>query len=187
MGFTSTEAARPSRWEESAWFLGASNPVSRRINHTLDGIAPGQVVEESTFRVYSKTWTEGADGYVFIDDDFGDATDPVVYYGAVQPGGYLEITPLPGGLPAMGGYWYVSVADDAAGTGRSIWWGGLKIEAAGDAAVPLLVANEEDPSCGGASSECAHPILPGQTWQGEWGLAGDEDFFFPAGAGTTMR
>ena len=39
-----------------------------------------------------------------------------------------------------------------------------------------------------APSECAHPILPGQTWQGEWGEAGDQDFFyFPAGAGTTVH
>ncbi len=44
--------------------------------------------------------------------------------------------------------------------------------------------NEEDTSCGGAGTECAHPILPGQTWQGEWGEAGDADYFsFIAGAG----
>jgi len=170
------------------WYLGRSTAISLRIANTIDGVAPGQVVEGGTFRVYSKTWIEGLDGYVFIDDDPGDAVDPITYFGTVQPGGHLEITPQPGELPAMSAYWYVSVADDAAGTGRSIWWGGLKIEPAGDAATPLLVTNEEDPSCAGASSECAHPILPGQTWEGEWGEAGDQDFFyFPAGAGTAVR
>jgi hypothetical protein len=60
----------------------------------MDAVAPGKVVEGGAFRIYSKTWTEGADGYVFIDDDPGDAVNPIVYYGTVQPGGYLEITPL---------------------------------------------------------------------------------------------
>ena len=85
----------------------------------IDGIAPGQVVEEGTFRVYSRTWVEGVDGYVFIDDDLNDSLDPIIYYGEVQPGGYLEITPLEGELPARGQPWFVSVADNLEGTGRS--------------------------------------------------------------------
>ena len=49
------------------------------------------------------------------------------------------------------------------------------------------MANEEDTSCGGAGTECAHAILPGQTWQGEWGEPGDTDYFsFIAGAGTEV-
>ncbi len=146
------------------------------------------MIENGTFRVYSRSWTEGEDGYVFIDDDTGDAVEPVVYYGTVQPGGYLQITPLPGELPATGAAWYVSVADDLDGTARSTWVNALQIETAGDAVSPLLVANEEDISCGGIGTECAHPILPGQTWQGEWGEAGDTDYFsFIVGAGVQVN
>ena len=60
--------------------------------------------------------------------------------------------------------------------------------APGSVDTPLVVTNEEDPSCGGQGSECTHPIVPGQTWQGEWGEPGDTDYFgFIAGAGTEIR
>jgi hypothetical protein len=181
------ETRYPASGCDSTWYLGSSTHVSLRIGHTLDGVAPGKVIEGGTFRVYSRTWTEGADGYVFIDDVVGVAPDPMVYFGTVQPGGYLQITPLPGELPATGAAWYVSVAEDLDGTARSAWVNALQVETAGDATSPLLVATEEDISCGGAGTECAHAILPGQTWRGEWGEPGDTDYFsFIAGAGAEV-
>jgi hypothetical protein len=181
------EARYPVSGCESGWYFGASTPVSLRVGNTLDGVAPGMVVEGGRFRVYSQTWTEGASGVVFIDDDTGDANPPLAYEGIVQPGGYIEITPDPLDLPAIGTYWFVSVADDLDGTAQSTWVNALQVEPAGDAGSPLVVSNEEDVSCGGAGTECAHPMLPGQTWRGEWGEAGDRDgFTFLAGAGTEV-
>ena len=181
------QARYPASGCASTWYFGASAPLGLRVGNTLDGVAPGMVVEGASFRVYSRTWTEGASGVVFIDDDTGDANPPLAYEGIVQPGGYIEITPDPLDLPAIGTYWFVSVADDLDGTARSVWLNALQVEHAGDAGSPLVVAIEEDVSCGGAGTECAHPILPGQTWQGEWGEPGDIDYFsFTAGAGTDV-
>jgi hypothetical protein len=68
-----------------------------------------------------------------------------------------------------------------------VWLNALNVVTAGNDLTPNVVTNEEDTSCGGADTECAHAILPGQTWQGEWGEAGDEDgFTFLAGAGTDV-
>ena len=51
-----------------------------------------------------------------------------------------------------------------------------------------MIDNEEDISCGGVGTECAHSILPGQTVRGNWFEPGDEDHFgFIAGAGTVVR
>jgi len=175
---------------QQTWRIGGSAKISLRVAHTIDGVAPGKVVEGGTFRVYSKTWAEGANGYVFVDDNPGDTVVPIVYYGAVQPGGYLEITPLPGELPAIGASWYVSVADDATGTGRSSN-AELQIEPPGTTEAPNTVVDEESTDCGSGgvsvNAECAHKVVPGQIWQGEWGEAGDEDFFTSlAGAGTEL-
>ena len=51
-----------------------------------------------------------------------------------------------------------------------------------------MVEVEEDNTCSGSGTECTHPILPGQTWRGNWYGPGDEDYFaFVAGAGTVVR
>jgi hypothetical protein len=110
-----------------------------------------------------------------------------MYSGIVQPGGYVQITPNPADLNDIGAAWFVSVGTEEDGTARSFWLNALDVVTAGDAATPNVVTNEEDTSCGGADTECEHAILPGQTWQGEWGEAGDEDqFAFLAGAGTNV-
>jgi len=181
------QARYPASGCASTWYFGASAPLGLRVGNTLDGVAPGMVVEGASFRVYSQTWAEGVSGVVFIDDNTGDANPPLAYEGIVQAGGYIEITPDPLDLPAIGSYWFVSVADDLDGTAQSSWVNALQVEPAGDAGSPLVVSNEEDTSCGGAGTECAHPILPAQTWQGEWGEAADQDgFTFLAGAGTEV-
>ena len=56
----------------SGWYRGNSAGFGLTVSQTIDGIAPGQVVEGGTFRVYSRTWMEGMDGYVFIDDVFDE-------------------------------------------------------------------------------------------------------------------
>jgi RHS repeat-associated protein len=170
------------------WFFGQSYARAVRFGHTFDGIAPGRVVEGGTFRVYSRSWIEGETGYVLLDDDLSDEVEPLVYEGVVQPGVYLEVSADPADLPAIGSRWLVSLAPSASGAGRSTWWDGLAVEPAGDATSPIQVTNEEDTSCGGVGTECAHRILPGQTMAGVWDEAGDEDYFsFLAGAGSEVR
>ncbi|MCP4573217.1 MAG: hypothetical protein GY838_12760, partial [bacterium] len=187
--FLVVEARYPADGCQSpGWYHGRSNPVSLHVGHTIDGIAPGHVTEGEPFRVYSYTVEEATTAVVFIDDDLDDAVDPLAYEVTVQSGGYMTITPDPTDLPAIAGVRYVSVAEDFDGTGRSTWYGRLRIEPAGDSSNPNVVANEEDTSCGGLGTECSHPILPGQTWQGVWHGPGDVDYFtFAAGAGTEVR
>lgn len=145
------------------------------------------MVEGAPFRVYSRTWSEGETGWVFIDEDVNNPPGELMYSGIVQPGGYIQITPDPLDLPAIGAPWFVSVATESDGSGRSTWINALNVVTAGDAVTPHVVTNEEDTSCGGAGTECTHEIIPGQTWQGEWGEAGDEDGFgFLAAAGTEV-
>jgi len=121
---------------------------------------------------------------VFIDDDY-QSGNPVTYELPVHPGGYMEVTPDPADVPA--GLYYVAVAKTHAGH-KSLWVHTLDVVEAGSDTDPLVVTNEEDESCEGPGTECAHPIVPGQTWQGEWGQAGDADYFtFVAGAGTQVH
>ncbi len=165
--------------DTSAW-AGNSLP--------LDGVAPGTVVEGATFRVYSGFWEQGTPGVVFVDADPLDVEAPLAYPGTVQAGGYIQVDPDPMDLPASGGPRYVSIALDTDGSHHSLWANALQVVTAGDAESPLVVPNEEDVSCGGAGTECTHPILPGQTWRGEWGEAGDVDYFdFIAGSGAEVR
>ncbi len=172
----------------NGWFFGEPPPINLTVGHTLDGVAPGQVVEDATFRVYSRTWVVGGDGYVFLDDDLEDDVEPMIYYGEVQAGGYLEITPQAGELPPLDNPYFVSVGDDLNGTSRSGWLNAFRVENSGTTENPLIVMNEEDDSCGGEGSECAHPIIPGQVWRGEWGEPGDKDYFiFVAGEGVKVR
>ena len=184
-----------ARWPEYGcetsgygWWYGATGSMTLRVNHTFDGVAPGQVVEDGTFRVYSRSAAEGSAAVVRIDDDLDDATPPVTYPATVTTGGAIEITPAAGELPASAERYWVQIAADADGAGGSTWVRALQIVAPGSVDTPLVVTNEEDPSCGGQGSECTHPIVPGQTWQGEWGEPGDTDYFgFIAGAGTEIR
>ncbi|NOZ94036.1 MAG: hypothetical protein GXP47_04745, partial [Acidobacteria bacterium] len=151
----------------------------------FDGLAPGQIVEGGSFRVYSHTLDGRATAVVYIDDDLDDGVNPIQYERPVHPGGYMEVTPDPAEVPE--GLYYVAVAPTAGGQ-KSIWIQALDVVPAGSEASPLVVTNEEDESCQGPGTECAHPIVPGQTWQGEWGEGGDRDYFsFTAGAGVQVQ
>jgi len=151
----------------------------------FDGLAPGLVTEGGTFRVYSHTLEEGTNAYVFIDDDWTGGADPVMYELPVQPGGYMVVTPDPADVPA--GLYYVAMAPTPNGQ-KSKWLQALDVVEAGSQAAPLVVDNEEDDSCEGPGTECVHPIAPGQTWQGEWGQAGDRDYFgFVVGSGVQLQ
>jgi len=181
------DARYPDSGCTSPWYRGSPGAFTLRVRHSFDGVAPGQVVEGAPFRVYSRTWFEGEIGWVFIDEDIDNPPGELMYSGAVQPGGYVEVTPLAADLPAIGAPWLVSLGTEEDGTGRSTWINALNVITAGDAQAPNVVTIEEDSSCGGAGTECAHEILPGQTWQGAWGEAGDEDqFTFVAGAGADV-
>jgi len=172
----------------SEWRFGKSTLVSIRINHSFGGVSPGEMAEGAGFRVYSNTWQEGQTGFVFIDDVVGDETPPLIYSGMVEPGGFVQILPDVFDLYAKESAWFVSLATDSGGVGRSVWWGGLKIVPAGGGEFPVQVNNEEDVSCGGVGTECTHPILPGQTVRGNWYQPGDQDYYgFIAGAGTVVR
>ena len=169
------------------WDYAITAPHQFAVKWTIDGVAPGQVVETATgvepFRVWSRTLPEG-DAYVFFDDA-QPWDNALVFPGTVQPGGFIKIDPVPPELTAIGQAWFVSVNSQDSMIGRSTWVNALDILTSGDASFPHVVANDEDVSCGGIGTECAHPILPGQYWKGEWGEAGDEDgFIFLAGAGT---
>ena len=85
-------------------------------------------------------------GYVFVDEEVGVEPGPWVYSGVVQPGGYVEVSPTPLELPAIGAAWFVSVATEEDGSARSTWVNALEVVAAGDAVTPNVVTNEEDAS-----------------------------------------
>jgi len=71
----------------------------------FDGVAPGQITEGGTFRVYSHTLDGLSTAWVFIDTDY-QSGNPVTYELPVQPGGYMEVTPDPADVPA--GLYYVA-------------------------------------------------------------------------------
>jgi hypothetical protein len=162
--------------------------LSVRVSHALRGVAPGDITKRTGFRVYSSTWEVGSEGFVFIDDDVEDENPPLVFSGEIEPGGFVRVLADPVELYAKDTPWFVSLAADEEGVGRSSWWPGLKVHPTGQEDSPLVIENEEDISCGGVGTECAHSILPGQTVRGNWFEPGDQDLFgFIAGAGTILR
>ena len=88
----------------------------------------------------ARSSTEGETGYVFVDDDPDVEPGPLVYSGVVQPGGFLQITPDPLDLPAIGAPWYLSVGTEEDGAARSTWLGALNVVTAGDATTPNIGA-----------------------------------------------
>jgi hypothetical protein len=139
--------------------------------------------------VYGRTLAGLSSAFLRIASDSQQGPDHVLELSVEQDGfvsfsvgdgpGEVPLTPLAGGAPR-----WVQLAGDASGGGGSAWMPALEVHEAGSSSAPLLVAGEEDPSCGGAGTECTHSILPGQTWQGEWGEPGDQDgFSFVAGPG----
>ena len=147
--------------------------------HELSGVAPGRALPGGTVRVYGSTIAAGVPVTVLVDDDPATTASR----------GSVTVTPSAAGvvtfdLPAdmAPGTYYAAIAADASGPGQSEWRQALEVVAA-----TADIANEEDPSCGGAGTECAHLIAPGQTLTGTWGEAGDVDYYaFTAGAGTTF-
>ena len=164
------------------------------ISHSIGGVAPGKVVEGGTFRVYSSSLLDqmgaGGQAYVLIDDDPDPNDDTLLEYElTIQAGGFFELIADPLYLPA--GTYYAYVTEDQS-------WAGLSapvsfaVEAPGTAEAPNMIIDDESTTCGtggvSVDGECAHPILPGQIWHGEWAEAGDTDYFtFIAGAGTEVR
>ena len=186
------EARYPSSGCQSpGWYQGRSLPsVGLTVGPEplgLEAVAPGQVVDGGSFRVYSGSFTAGETAYVFIASDWQHPEDGVVYEGTAQPGGFVPVTLEQGRLPA--GLYYVAVGEESDGSDRSTWRPILSIEPP-ETQVPLegQVGGEEDTSCGGEGTECVHGILPGQSVFGSWDEAGDRDYFgFVAGAGTRIR
>jgi len=174
-------------------FVSGSDTIDVHITHSLDGVAPGRVVEDATFRVYSNSLLDqlgvGGQAIVLIDDDPDPYDDTVLEYSlTIQAGGFLELIADPQYLPA--GAYYAFVVEDQAWTGLSAPVS-FVVEPPGTEGAPNLVTDEESTSCGdggvSVNAECAHKVVPGQIWQGEWGEAGDEDFFtFLTGAGTEL-
>jgi hypothetical protein len=110
------DARYPATGCENPWYRGSPGAVSLRVSHTIDGVAPGQVIEGGSFRVYSRTWAEGETGWVFIDEDTQNPPGEFMYSGIVQPGGYVQITPNPADLNDIGAAWFVSVGTEEDGT-----------------------------------------------------------------------
>ena len=177
------------------WFRG-SRSLTIKIGHSLEGIAPGTVVEGDWFRVYSSSLADllepGELGVILVDDDDDPYDDQLVQYLVpMTEGGYFEVPADPQDMPANGGTtYYVRVAENQS-------WDGLsssvevKVVPPGTNENPNIIPEDEPTSCGGGvvvNGECAQPIVPGQMWRGEWVESGDTDYLtFIAGAGTTVR
>jgi hypothetical protein len=146
--------------------------------HTVDAVAPGQALAGESVRIYGSGLYQGDPASILLDDDPNDGAAAIV--STVTPGGdgFADVT-LP--AEATPGTYYVAVALTD-GTCQSIWKQALEVVSPG-----YQVSNEEDPSCGGAGTECSHPIVPGQTVTGNWFEPGDVDYYyFTAAAGTTF-
>lgn len=154
-------------------YLLRSTTMTVHFAHEVSGVAPGQAVAGDTVRVYGRTLTGMPSAYLRIASNPQQTPQHVLQL-PVQQDAFVEIevgsgpgrvplTTLPGGAP-----WYLQLANSSAGSGGSTWMPALVVNPAGSAASPLTVTGEEDPSCGGPGTECSHPILPGQTWQGQW-------------------
>jgi hypothetical protein len=99
-------------------FVQSWDTIDVHITHSLDGIAPGRIVENDTFRVYSNSLAQqlvpGELGVVLIDDDTDPYDDEILQYLVpISEGGYFELWADPQNLPANGGTtYYVRVAED---------------------------------------------------------------------------
>jgi hypothetical protein len=146
----------------------------------VDAVAPGSVVEGGVVRIYARALASLSTVDVLLHHNLHG--DVVLDDVPVTNDAWVAVT-LPGAVVAEGTPW--SVALQLAPGLATPTVEGLTVMSAGSAGTPLLVADEENMTCG---NECAHPILPGQTWQGTWDAAGDNDrFSFSAGADTMVH
>jgi outer membrane protein assembly factor BamB/flagellar hook assembly protein FlgD len=159
-----------------------TSSVVLRICHVLSAVAPGQVTSGHVVRVYSRSLTLVPSAYLRIASDYQQPPEHVLELPCVN-GAYVEfeVGSEPGQVPLIplsgNAAWYLQLATDGNGAQGSYWVSALKVIESGSTITPLTVTNEEDSSCGLSGSECAHPILPGQTWRGSWGDVGDRDYF----------
>jgi RHS repeat-associated protein len=185
----------------TGWWLGIDSGRVR-VTPSLDGIAPGQIVQGQgeTIRFYSRSWEAGTTGRVKVQvSDYPVDNLPTTW-----------LLDIEAELSDEGDEWFVEVDADqlpqpdvlAPGTEMiyrvevgegsllSARYGGLlKMIAAGSDDEPLLA--EAEAVCAGIEglgTECVNHIMPGQVMQGSWDSAGDHDYFAVfAGQGTEIK
>jgi len=157
-------------------FATASRTIA--FGHDLSGVAPGQTLAGGQVRVYGSTFVPGVPVTILLDDDPADPANERSFLLTPNDERYVVFDVPADMTPGL----YFVAAADSPGAGESSWKQALEV-----LAPAYQVTNEEDPSCGGAGTECVHPIGFGQVVVGNWGEAGDVDYYYVTmGAGTTF-